>query len=99
VEPTRGLSLPTPYRGETARCGRVAVTGPVPCASIEEVAVPERHFTEPMTVGAATEGIERILVVTAHPDDVDFGVAGSVAVWTDAGVEVAYCIATDGSGG
>jgi len=61
--------------------------------------VPERHFTEPMTVGAATEGIERILVVTAHPDDVDFGVAGSVAVWTDAGVEVAYCIATDGEAG
>src|SRR5919197_792045 len=27
----------------------------------------------------------RILVITAHPDDVDFGAAGSVAVWTDAG--------------
>ena len=52
-----------------------------------------------MTVGAGTEGVERILVVTAHPDDVDFGVAGSVAVWTHAGVEVAYCIATDGDAG
>ncbi len=52
-----------------------------------------------MKVGAATEGIERILMVTAHPDDVDFGAAGSVAVWTDAGVEVAYCIATDGDAG
>jgi len=61
--------------------------------------VPDRHFNEPMTVGAGTEGIERILVVTAHPDDVDFAVAGSVAVWTDAGVEVAYCIATDGEAG
>jgi LmbE family N-acetylglucosaminyl deacetylase len=50
-------------------------------------------------VGAGIEGIERILVVTAHPDDVDFGTAGSVAVWTDAGVEVAYCIATDGEAG
>lgn len=43
--------------------------------------------------------LERILVVTAHPDDVDFGVAGSVATWTDAGIEVAYCIVTDGDAG
>jgi LmbE family N-acetylglucosaminyl deacetylase len=44
-------------------------------------------------------GVERILVVTAHPDDVDFGVAGSVAVWVKAGIEVAYCIVTDGDAG
>jgi LmbE family N-acetylglucosaminyl deacetylase len=42
---------------------------------------------------------ERVLVVTAHPDDVDFGAAGSVATWTDAGVEVTYCIVTDGDAG
>lgn len=42
---------------------------------------------------------ERILVITAHPDDVDFGVAGSVATWTDAGVDVTYCIVTDGDAG
>ena len=47
----------------------------------------------------ADEEIERILVVTAHPDDVDFGVAGSVATWTDQGIEVAYCIVTDGDAG
>lgn len=40
-----------------------------------------------------------ILVVTAHPDDVDFGVAGSVARWTDAGAHVTYCIVTDGDAG
>jgi LmbE family N-acetylglucosaminyl deacetylase len=45
------------------------------------------------------EGVERILVVTAHPDDVDFGVAGSVATWTEAGVAVSYCICTDGEAG
>jgi len=44
-------------------------------------------------------GIERILVVTAHPDDVDFGSAGSIARWTDAGIEVAYCICTSGEAG
>jgi len=45
------------------------------------------------------DAIERILVVTAHPDDVDFGCAGSVAHWTDAGIEVSYCIATNGEAG
>src|SRR5579862_7349975 len=44
-------------------------------------------------------GIERVLVVTAHPDDVDFGFAGMVATMTDAGVDVTYCIVTDGDAG
>ncbi len=47
----------------------------------------------------ADVAIERILVITAHPDDVDFGVAGSVATWTDAGIAVTYCLATDGEAG
>jgi LmbE family N-acetylglucosaminyl deacetylase len=47
----------------------------------------------------ADDAVERILVVTAHPDDVDFGSAGSVARWTDAGIEVAYCICTSGEAG
>jgi LmbE family N-acetylglucosaminyl deacetylase len=42
---------------------------------------------------------ERILVVTAHPDDVDFGAGGSVAAWTKAGSEVHYCVVTDGDAG
>src|SRR5262245_9904351 len=44
-------------------------------------------------------GVERVLVVSAHPDDVDFGAAGTVAVHTDRGVDVAYCIVTDGDAG
>ncbi len=43
--------------------------------------------------------VSRILVVTAHPDDVDFGAAGSVATWTDRGIEVSYCVVTDGDAG
>jgi LmbE family N-acetylglucosaminyl deacetylase len=43
--------------------------------------------------------IERALVVIAHPDDVDFGAAGTVATWTDAGIDVAYCVVTDGDAG
>lgn len=41
----------------------------------------------------------RVLVVTAHPDDVDFGVAGTVACWTGDGCEVVYCVITDGEAG
>ena len=35
----------------------------------------------------------------AHHDDVDFGAAGTIAQWTDAGIEVSYCIITDGDAG
>jgi LmbE family N-acetylglucosaminyl deacetylase len=45
------------------------------------------------------DGVTRILVVTAHPDDVDFGAGGSVATWVRAGAHVAYCMATDGDAG
>lgn len=48
---------------------------------------------------AADTPIDRVLVITAHPDDVDFGVAGSVATWTDAGTDVTYCVVTDGDAG
>lgn len=41
----------------------------------------------------------RVLVVGAHPDDIDFGVAGSVARWVREGVHVVYCVITDGSAG
>lgn len=43
--------------------------------------------------------ISRALVVTAHPDDVDFAAAGTVATWTAAGIEVTYCVITDGQAG
>jgi len=43
--------------------------------------------------------IARILSITAHPDDVDFGTAGTIARWTDAGIEVIYCVVTDGDAG
>jgi LmbE family N-acetylglucosaminyl deacetylase len=43
--------------------------------------------------------IRRILVINAHPDDVDFSAAGTIALWTDAGIEVVYCLVTDGDAG
>jgi LmbE family N-acetylglucosaminyl deacetylase len=56
---------------------------------------PETRMLQPVDL----EGVERILVVMAHPDDVDFSIAGSVAAWTDAGIVVTYCIVTDGDAG
>jgi LmbE family N-acetylglucosaminyl deacetylase len=41
----------------------------------------------------------RALVVAAHPDDIEFGCAGTVATWVDRGAEVTYCVVTDGSTG
>ncbi len=43
--------------------------------------------------------VQRVLVIAAHPDDIDFGAAGTVARWSDAGIEVAYCVVTDGDAG
>jgi len=42
---------------------------------------------------------ERVLVICAHPDDIEFGVAGSVAKWRQQGAEVIYCLVTDGAAG
>jgi LmbE family N-acetylglucosaminyl deacetylase len=44
-------------------------------------------------------GIERVMVVTAHPDDPEFGAAGTVAKFVREGREVSYVIATNGNKG
>ena len=46
-----------------------------------------------------TQIAQRALVVTAHPDDVDFGAAGTIATWVAQGTAVTYCILTDGDAG
>ena len=43
--------------------------------------------------------ISRVLAIAAHPDDLDFGAAGTIAGWTAAGLDVVYCIVTDGDAG
>ncbi len=47
----------------------------------------------------ADSEIQRILFVTAHPDDLDFGAGGTIAKWTAQGIEVFYCICTNGDQG
>jgi LmbE family N-acetylglucosaminyl deacetylase len=43
--------------------------------------------------------VSRALCVAAHPDDIDFGYAGTVATWVDAGIEVTYLLVTRGDAG
>ena len=45
------------------------------------------------------DGVSKVLIITAHPDDVDFGAAGTVARLTTSGVEVVYGLVTDGDAG
>ena len=48
---------------------------------------------------ADEQKVSRVLVIAAHPDDADFGSAGTIAQWTDAGIDVSYCIVTNGDAG
>ncbi|MGH8909481.1 MAG: PIG-L deacetylase family protein [Egibacteraceae bacterium] len=46
-----------------------------------------------------TRPFSRALVVIAHPDDAEFGAAGTIARWVDAGTQVSYLVVTDGASG
>jgi LmbE family N-acetylglucosaminyl deacetylase len=43
--------------------------------------------------------IQRVMVITAHPDDSEFGAGGTVAKLVREGKSVAYCILTNGNKG
>jgi LmbE family N-acetylglucosaminyl deacetylase len=45
------------------------------------------------------DDVQRALCVLAHPDDIDFGSAATVAHWVDQGIEVAYLLITRGEAG
>ncbi len=42
---------------------------------------------------------ERVMVVMAHPDDIEFSCAGTIARWTKAGAKACYVLCTSGDGG
>lgn len=46
-----------------------------------------------------TKRIRRALVITAHPDDTEFGAAGTVAKLVKDGCEAGYVVVTDGNKG
>ena len=43
--------------------------------------------------------VQRAMAIFAHPDDAEFGMAGTVAKWAKAGVEFTYCMVTNGASG
>jgi LmbE family N-acetylglucosaminyl deacetylase len=54
---------------------------------------------DPLLTTADGTPVERVLAVMAHPDDIDFGAGGTIKALTDAGVQVSYCLITDGDAG
>jgi len=71
---------------------------------------PPRSNVPPTTVGTPAEPVaaldaealarhDTVLVICAHPDDVDFGAAGTVATLVAAGASVTYCMVTQGQAG
>ncbi len=58
-------------------------------------------MTEPTTrhLAPMPDDWQRALAVVAHPDDLEYGCSAAVAVWTDAGREVVYVLATRGEAG
>lgn len=80
--------------------GKKAATTTKKKSATSAVAATEADPSTPaLTVVDPAEGVTRVLVITAHPDDVDFGAAGTVARMTEGGVEVVYCLVTDGDAG
>jgi LmbE family N-acetylglucosaminyl deacetylase len=49
--------------------------------------------------GTPNDEPRRALVVSAHPDDIEFASAGTVATWVDGGWDVRYVIVTSGQKG
>jgi len=58
----------------------------------------QRTFGQPATP-RPNQDIARVLVVAAHPDDCDFGAAGTIAGWVDAGLGVTILLCTHGEQG
>lgn len=46
-----------------------------------------------------SDDVKRVMVVSAHPDDAEFGAGGTVAKWAREGKEIVYVLATRGEKG
>lgn len=51
------------------------------------------------TLWEPVRAFSRALIVIAHPDDAEFGAAGTIARWVEMGTEVRYVVVTDGASG
>jgi LmbE family N-acetylglucosaminyl deacetylase len=46
-----------------------------------------------------SEPLDRVMVIAAHPDDPEFGCAGTIVKWAEAGKEITYVLLTSGDKG
>lgn len=56
-------------------------------------------LTREPTLWQPARALRRAMVIVAHPDDAEFGCAGTVARWVDEGTAVRYLVLTDGASG
>lgn len=56
-------------------------------------------MSSPPSIWTVARPFRRALVVVAHPDDAEFGAAGTVARWVAEGTAVRYVVLTDGAAG
>jgi len=47
----------------------------------------------------ASEPLNRVMVIAAHPDDPEFGCAGAIVKWAQAGKQITYVLLTSGDKG
>jgi LmbE family N-acetylglucosaminyl deacetylase len=69
----------------------------LPDPDLPDAPPPTRRAT-PQTA-KPDDTVERALVVMAHPDDADFGAAGTIAHWVDTGIAVTLLLCTRGEQG
>jgi len=50
-------------------------------------------------VDGGLTGSEKILMISPHPDDVDFGCSGTIAKWSRQGMDIVYVFCTSGDKG
>jgi LmbE family N-acetylglucosaminyl deacetylase len=50
-------------------------------------------------MSASPEPLDRVMVIAAHPDDPEFGCAGTVLKWSQAGKRIIYVLLTSGDKG
>jgi LmbE family N-acetylglucosaminyl deacetylase len=68
-----------------------ATAGRSPLVSLRRRAAKGTHSLDP--------ALRTILCIAAHPDDIEFTVAGSVARWSHEGRTVVFCLVTTGGAG
>jgi LmbE family N-acetylglucosaminyl deacetylase len=71
----------------------------VPARKVSARKASARKASPALEVFDHDDTLRSALAIVAHPDDVDFGMAGTIATLTSLGVAVTYCLVTSGDAG